>query len=100
MDSDRATMHRGPAFWAKVMTAVDAGDAQVDVAARFGVSTAAIRYWRTRRRREQRTELLPVRVVPTSGVRLELEVGGVIVRLVDGAEPAYVAELVRALRSC
>jgi hypothetical protein len=94
-------MVRGPAFWDRVITAIDAGGTQAEVAARFGVSTAAIRYWLTRRRRAQQAELLPVRVTGSNGgVRLELEVGGVIIRLVDGADPAFVAELVRALRSC
>jgi hypothetical protein len=44
---------------------------------------------------------LPVRVVPTvGGERVELEVGGVVVRLPGGVRPEYVADLVRALRSC
>jgi hypothetical protein len=93
-------MGRGPAFWEKVLAAVDAGDTQGVVAARFGVSTASIRYWLTRRRREGQPQFLPVRVTPVGVARIELEVGGVLVRLVDGAAPAYVAELVRALRSC
>lgn len=93
-------MVRGPAFWAKVLAAIDAGGRQAEVAVRFGVSTAAIRYWLTRRRRAEGPQFLPVRVTQSAVARLELEVGGVVIRLIDGAEPAYVAELVRALRSC
>lgn len=93
-------MARGEKFWEKVLAALDAGDTQGAVAERFGVSVSAVRYWVARRRRAGTPEILPVRVAMRSNAGLELEVGGVVVRLPDGADPAYVAELVRALRSC
>ena len=88
-------------FWEKVLAAVDGGQTQAEAAARFDVSVSAIQYWRSKRRREPHAEFLPVRVVPTvGGERVEIEVGGVVVRLPDGVRPEYVADLVRALRSC
>jgi len=92
--------HDSP-FREQVLAAVDAGATHADVSARFGVSTSSIRSWLSRRRKARRkVEVLPVRVAQPGGVRIELEVGGVIVRIIEGAAPAYVAELVRALRSC
>lgn len=93
-------MARGEKFWGKVLAALDAGETQRAVAERFGVSVSAVRYWVTQRRRAGVPEMLPVRVAARSSVGLELEVDGVVVRLPDAVEPAYVAELVRALRSC
>ena len=93
-------MSRGEKFWESVLGAVDAGETQARVAERFGVSVSAIRYWAAKRRHEGTPELLPVRVASRRSVSLELEVGGVVVRVPDTADPAYVAELVRALRSC
>jgi hypothetical protein len=94
-------MAHGEKFWEKVLAAVDGGQTQGEAAARFGVSVSAIQYWQSKRRQEPHAELLPVRVLPpASGVRLEIEVAGVIIRLPDGVRPEYVAELVRALRSC
>ena len=52
------------------------------------------------RRHAGTPELLPIRVATRSNVGLELEIGEVVVRLPESVEPAYVAELVRALRSC
>ena len=107
-------MARGAAFWEKVLAAIDGGEAQAEVAERFGVSASAIRYWITQRRRvgggclvrttpaapSEDPKFLPVQVRQSRAVRVVLEVDGVVVRLIDCGEPAYVAELVRALRSC
>ena len=93
-------MARGEKFWEKVLAAIEDGETRGSVAERFGVSASAVGYWVAKRRRAGVPELLPVRVAKRSNVGLEIEAGGVVVRLPDGAEPAYVAELVRALRSC
>jgi transposase-like protein len=93
-------MARGEKFWEKVLASLDAGETQRAAAERFGVSVSAIRYWVSQRRRAGTPEILPVRVATRRHVGLELEVGGVVVRLPDAVEVAYVAELVRALRSC
>lgn len=82
------------------MAAVDAGETHGAVAQRFGVSVSSVRYWIAQRRRAASQEILPIRVVARRNVGLELEVGGVVVRVPADAEVAYVAELVRALRSC
>jgi transposase-like protein len=96
-------MRRGRKFWEKVVSVVDGGATQADAAARFGVTRAAVQYWVAKRRREgesSRPELLPVRLGDVAPTRVELEVAGVIVRLLDRVDPEYVAGLVRALRSC
>jgi transposase-like protein len=96
-------MRRGRKFWEKVVAVVEGGATQADAAARFGVTRAAVQYWMSKTRREHEgegPELLPVRIGDAAAPRVELEVGGVTVRLLDQAAPAYVADLVRALRSC
>ena len=93
-------MGRGEKFWERVLAALDAGETQRGVAERFGVSVSAVRYWVAQRRHAGTPEILPVRVTPRSNVGLELEIGEVVVRLPETVDPAYVAELVRALRSC
>jgi transposase-like protein len=93
-------MARGEKFWEKVLAAVDDGETQGSVAERFGVSLSTVRYWIAKRRHDGMPEMLPVRVAARSNVGVELEVGGVVVRVPGTADPAYVAELVRALRSC
>ena len=93
-------MARGARIWERVLAAVDAGETQGDVAARFGVSVSAIQYWRRKRGRVAHAEFLPVRVTSVAHPRIELEAGGVIVRLPESVALEYVADLVRALRSC
>ena len=93
-------MARGERFWGKVLAALDGGETQRAVAERFGVSVSAVRYQVTQRQRAETPEILPVRVAMRSSGALEIEVSGVVVRLPEAADPAYVAELVRALRSC
>jgi transposase-like protein len=93
-------MARGERFWEQVLSAVDGGGTHAAVAERFDVSISAIRYWVSKRRQAGATRLLPLRVTESSAARVELEVDGVVVRILDGAAPEYVAALVRSLRSC
>jgi transposase-like protein len=93
-------MAHGEHFREQVLTAVDEGATHKAVAGRFGVSTSSIRSWLSERRKSKRPRILPVRVTEVKTGRVELEIDGVVVRLLDGAAPDYVAELVRALRSC
>ena len=72
-----------------------------------GVSVAALRSWIYRLRRERGSvsepRLLPVRVVassPAVGDALEVVVGEIRVRVPSGTDPAYVASLLTALRTC
>jgi len=92
--------------WERAVTLIESGSAtRAAVAAKLGVSESAVGYWVTKLRQEggsvRRTELLPVRVtgqVVSSGI--EIRVGDVSVSVREGADTGYVAELVRALRSC
>jgi transposase-like protein len=93
-------MARGERFWEQVLSAVDGGGTHAAVAERFDVSVSAVRYWISKRRQAGSSQLLPVRVIQSSAARVELDVEGVVVRILDGAAPEYVAALVRALRSC
>ena len=96
-------MRRGRKFWEKVVVAVESGATQAEAARRFGVTGAAVHYWVAKRRRERADsgpELLPVRVGDAGSARVELKIGSVTVRVLDQADPQYVASLVRALRSC
>jgi hypothetical protein len=78
------------------------------VAARHGVSVAALRSWIYRLRREQGhrgsdgPRLLPVRITasPLGRESLEIVVGEIVVRVPAGTDPAYVASLLTALRAC
>ncbi len=92
--------------WERAVALIENGSAtRSAVAEKLGVSESAVGYWVTKLRREggteRRTELLPVRVrghVASSGI--EICVGNVSIRVSEGADTAYVAELVRALSSC
>lgn len=73
------------------------------VSERLGVSESAVSYWVTklRRERDSSTELLPVRVTGQwSAGCIEVRVGDVTLNVREGVKPEYVADLVRALRSC
>jgi transposase-like protein len=92
--------------WERAVALIESGSTtRAAVASKLGVSESAVGYWVTKLRREggtvRRAELLPVRVtghVVSGGI--EVRVGDVSVSVREGADTAYVAELVRALRSC
>jgi len=96
-------MRRDRKFWEKVVAIVENGTKQADAAEQFGVTRAAVQYWVSKLRRERDgrpAELLPVTVSGPAIRALELEVGGVVVRVPADAPVEYVADLVRALRAC
>ena len=94
-------------FWQRVIAAVEAGGAHAEVAARHGVSVGALRSWLYKLRKEQggpatspTLRLLPVTVqaAPTEAAfGLEIEAGGYRLRFAPGADPRYVAAVLRAL---
>ena len=96
-------------FWKRVAAVAERSDlTHSEVAARHGVSVSALRSWIYRLRRERGSvgsgepRLLPVRIATSAAVResLEIVVGEILVRVPTGADPAYVARLLAALRAC
>ena len=88
--------------WERAVAMIESGTTtRSAVSERLGVS--AVSYWVTKLRRERgsSTELLPVRVTGQwSTGCIEVRVGDVTVSVREGVKPEYVADLVRALRSC
>jgi transposase-like protein len=91
--------------WERAVALVESGSTtRAAVASKCGVSESAVGYWVTKLRREgtaRKAGLLPVRVtghVVSSSI--EIRMGDVSISVREGADTAYVAELIRALRSC
>lgn len=97
--------HRGAEFWAAVVAEVKKGDLpRVQVAAKHGVSDAALKYhlYKTvpaRSPKGSSPELLPVRLSGSVAKQIEFEFGGGLrLRFEEGCDPAYVAAIVSRLR--
>jgi transposase-like protein len=90
--------------WERAVAMIESGSTtRSAVSERLGVSESAVSYWVTklRRERDSSTELLPVRVTGQWSVGcIEVRVGDVTLNVREGVKPEYVADLVRALRSC
>ena len=106
---DAGPMSHDRRFWKRVVSVAERSElTHSEVAARHGVSVAALRSWLYRLRREREQErsdgprLLPVRVTAPPALReaFEVVVGDVVVRVPAGANPSYIASLVAALRAC
>lgn len=103
-----AQTRKGAEFWSKIVAeATSSGGTRAAVAARHGISVAALNYHLHKARRngpgsEQSAPavMLPVRVTATrSRHSIELELSdGVRLRFPEGCDPAYVAELVARVR--
>ena len=96
---------RGHDFWAPLVRAVLDGDAIAAVARRHNVSNSALGYWVSKAKKAAGpSAFLPVRVVSPPRVShasvLELRVQDVRLRFPAGTEPAYLASVLAALRSC
>ena len=96
---------RGPDFWAPLVRAVLDGDSIAAVARRHHVSNSALGYWVSKAKKAPNpSSFLPVRVAPSPRVVppsfLELRSDGLRLRFPIGTEPAYLASLLAALRSC
>jgi transposase-like protein len=103
-----ATRHdRG--FWKRACDEVERGATVSEVAGQLGVRAGTLSWWlwklrreAPKKRRRKDAEFLPVvvaepmRPVPTV---IELEAGGVRLRVEAGTDVRYVADLVSALRS-
>ena len=94
-------------FWQRVIAGVEAGGAHAEVATRHGVSVGALRSWLYKLRKERggaaaspTLRLLPVTVQAEpveGGFGLEVDAGGYRLRFAPGADPRYVAAVLRAL---
>ncbi|WP_437763072.1 helix-turn-helix domain-containing protein [Sorangium sp. So ce281] len=94
--------HREQQFWEQLVAEVDGGATQTDIARRYGVSVSSLARWGRRLKEEgPRAHLLPVRVTTGASRRpCGLMVDGVRLEFEEGTDPAYVAAVARALRSC
>ena len=102
------TKVRGKAFWEQLVKEVEAGGSQLRVAKQHGVSASWLRELcrrgrdeksRSIRVRNERTRLLPVRIVEDRPRRLDLTIGPVRISFEEGTNPSYLAALVRSLSS-
>lgn len=97
---------RGRAFWERVAADAARCGSQSEAARRHGVSQSGLGYWvrklAAEKARPAEPQLLPVRV--TSAVALPRRLGLVVddlrLEFDEGAEPAYIAAVARALRAC
>jgi len=96
---------RGAEFWAPIVAEARAGLVpRVAVAAKHGVSDAALKYhlYKTTGSTvvaSKALAMLPVRVTGAAGKQVELEFGaGLRLRFEEGCDPAYVAAVVSRLR--
>jgi hypothetical protein len=98
------TTAKGPEFWAAVVGEAQAGGAShAEVAAKHGVTEAALKYHFYKARKQagksKRVPVLPVRIGDGETRQFSVELGaGVRVRFAEGCDPAYVAALVAKLR--
>ncbi len=98
---------RGRAFWERVSAEVEAGTStQVEIARRHGVSQAQVSRWVRRLGAEGShpavPQLLPVRIMDAAVAprRCALVLGDLRFEFESGTEPAYVAAVAAALRTC
>jgi hypothetical protein len=98
---------QNPEFWAAVVAEARTGELRlVEVAAKHGVSVAALKYHfykgkRAAAKRASTPRVLPVRVKSErSGAVVEAEFGSVRVNFREGCDPAYVAAVLGALAKC
>lgn len=91
-------------FWIGLVAEVQAGASLRDVAARHRVNPATLRWWTGRLRSEPPP--VPLRLVeveasagPLAARAIEIETRVVALRIEEGTDVTYVAELVRALRA-
>src|SRR4051812_44143805 len=97
---------RGAEFWATVVAEAKRGAIpRVDVAAKHGVTDAALKYHlykstgSTAMKGKAALALLPVRLTGAAAKQVELEFGaGLRLRFEEGCDPAYVAAVVSRLR--
>jgi transposase-like protein len=99
---------RGREFWEKAVREFEQSPSTQEAFAQsLGVSSAALRQWRLKLRREPSrslreaaaVRLLPVQTTsPSAPERMEVGVDGVVVRFQAGTDTRYIAQLVEALR--
>lgn len=96
---------RGAEFWAAVVAEAKNGDLpRVEVAAKHGVSDAALKYhlYKTvplKSSKIRSPEMLPVRLSGSVTKQVEFEfAGGLRLRFEERCDPAYVAAVVSRLR--
>lgn len=94
---------RGAEFWAAIVAEAKKGAIpRVAVAAKHGVSDAALKYHLYKTSSSTKSKalaLLPVRLTGTGAKLVELEFGaGLRLRFEEGCDPAYVAAVVCRLR--
>jgi len=99
------TSVRGVEFWATAVAEAQKGAIpRSQVAAKYGVTEAALKYhlYKSPRRASTKSDalaLLPVRLSGTTAKQVEVELGpGLRLRFDEGCDPAYVAALVGRLR--
>ncbi|WP_438017763.1 helix-turn-helix domain-containing protein [Sorangium sp. So ce315] len=94
--------HREQQFWEQLVAEVEGGARQAEIARRYGISVSNLARWARRLKEERpRAQLLPVRVTAGPSRRpCGLLVDGVRLEFEEGTDPAYVAAVARALRSC
>lgn len=100
-----ARERRSRAEWQKIAVRWRASGASAEAfAAKHGLSPITLRWWASKlgltSRNEAATALVPVEIAPVhvrEAGTLELELGALRMRVEVGADPRYVAELVRAL---
>src|SRR6266700_1713679 len=95
-----------PEFWAAVVAEAQAGElSHTDVAAKHGVTMAALKYHfykaRSAGKGSRRPRVLPVRLKRERvGAVIAAEFGSVRRSFRDGCDPAYVAAVLGALGKC
>jgi transposase-like protein len=101
----RRSSVRGAEFWETAIAEARKGAIpRSQVAAKHGVSDAALKYhlYKSPRRASTKSDalaLLPVRLSGTAAKQVEVELGpGLRLRFDEGCDPAYVAALVGRLR--
>lgn len=98
-----ARSSRSSEFWLRVVAEARAPGAVCrEVAARHGVTLAALKYHLQKARAGRAsTAILPVRVVGAERAVVEIDVApGVRLRVTEVCDPDFVAALVTRLRSC
>ena len=98
-----ARSSRSSEFWLRVVAEAKApGAVCKEVAARHGVTVAALKYHLQKARAGRAsTAILPVRVVGADRPLVEIDVApGVRLRVTEACDPGFVAALVSRLRAC
>ncbi len=95
---------RDVGFWQQLKAAHDAGEASyAQLAAREGVSRSSLYAWMKRLRsgpgttEKEAVRMLPVTLTPMPFAGLEVELTRYRLRFAAGADPRYIAAVVRAL---